>query len=294
MGRGLRILRAFDPCPDRWALGWYLRAMGELGAAYQHNPFPYFRADVRLLQGRLPEVELEGDPARTAIAEFLMGRTNQLPPSPLGCVIPAVQLLLYQGCTMGAAMTIEPEQVYEFIGWEDDRSRCRLIWADAACRADTLVETRRRLETAARWVLHSGSMEHLCLYHLVRSRIAKQAGEIPIGQLAVDEGLHIARQCGLGLYLVELLCAQAELFLVSGEPEAAEQSAGEAACLASSNECQFLFGVAEAGHLLGRALATLDRMSEARTILEEVRSIRLRTGDQRKAQTDALLDSIGR
>src|SRR5262249_25595236 len=30
MGRGLRILRRFDPCPDRRALGWFLRALGEL------------------------------------------------------------------------------------------------------------------------------------------------------------------------------------------------------------------------------------------------------------------------
>ena len=71
---GLRILRGFDPCPDRWALGWYLRALGELDLAYAENNRPYFRADIRLLQGRLTEVEQEGDPARTEIAAFLMGR----------------------------------------------------------------------------------------------------------------------------------------------------------------------------------------------------------------------------
>ncbi|HEY7155601.1 MAG TPA: hypothetical protein VH575_16685, partial [Gemmataceae bacterium] len=36
MTRGLRILRGFDPCPDRWALGWFLRALGELEEAYRH------------------------------------------------------------------------------------------------------------------------------------------------------------------------------------------------------------------------------------------------------------------
>ncbi len=28
MARGLRIIRRFNPCPDRWALGWYLCARG--------------------------------------------------------------------------------------------------------------------------------------------------------------------------------------------------------------------------------------------------------------------------
>ena len=48
--------------PGPMALGWYLRALGELEAAYEQNAFPYFRADLRLLQGRLPVVEAEGDP----------------------------------------------------------------------------------------------------------------------------------------------------------------------------------------------------------------------------------------
>src|SRR5205085_1954042 len=69
--RGLRILRGFEPCPDRWAMGWYLRALGELEEAYRHNDLAYFRADVRLLQGRLPEAAAQGE-ARAAVAAFLM------------------------------------------------------------------------------------------------------------------------------------------------------------------------------------------------------------------------------
>src|SRR5262249_39327647 len=95
IARGLRILPGFNPCPDRWALGWFLRALGELEEACQHNDLPYFRADVRLLQGRLPEVEREGDPARSAMAAFLMGRTATVPPPALGCAVPRAQAWLY-------------------------------------------------------------------------------------------------------------------------------------------------------------------------------------------------------
>jgi hypothetical protein len=294
MARGLRILRGFDPCPDRWALGWYLRALGELEDAYHQNPFPYFRADIRLLQGRLTEVSREGDPARTAIAEFLMGRqTPQLPPDPLGCAIPRAQLFLYQGRTADAWLSSEPERLYEMIGWEDDRSRCRLLRAAVACRMDDLMNTRRLLEEAARWVLHSGSVEHLCLYHLVRSRIAINACDIHVAERAVAEGVHLARQCGLGLYHVELLCVQAELLLATAEPTAAEQSAGEALRLASSPESHFVWGAAEAGHLLGRSLLAQDRRGAARPILEKAWLRRLRIGDSRAEQTETLIKSIG-
>ena len=121
MARGLRILQGFDPCPDRWALGWYLRAMGELDAAYAENPLPYFRADIRLLQGRLPEVEAEGDPGRAEVAAFLMGRSQRLPAAPLGCVVPTAQLLLYRGESDRARTAADPEVVYELTGWNDDR-----------------------------------------------------------------------------------------------------------------------------------------------------------------------------
>jgi hypothetical protein len=304
MARGLRILRGFDPCPDRWALGWYLRALGELEAAYAQNPFPYFRADVRLLQGQLPRVEAEGDPTRTAIAEFLMGRTTRIPPHPLGCVVPRAQILLYQGRSAQAWLASEPEDVYEMIGWEDDRSRCQLYRAEAACRMDDSPSMAHSLEAAARWVLHSGSVEHLCLYHLVRSRIAKKAGDVRTAQLAVDEGLHLARQTGLWLYHVELLCVQAELHLTGGQSAAlllggeqataAERSAQEAVGIAGAPECQFAWGYVEAGHLLARSFLAQGRRQEALSALEAVHAVWLRIGDHRAGQAEALIKWISR
>ncbi len=304
MARGLRILRGFDVCPDRWALGWYLRAFGELEAAYAQNSFPYFRADIRLLQGQLPHVEAEGDPARTAIAEFLMGRTDKVPPNPLGCVVSRAQILLYQGRSAMAWLATEPEDVYEMIGWEDDRTRCQLYRAEAACRMDDIASVVRSFEAAERWVLHSGSVEHLCLYHLVRARIEKKAGIARAAQLAVNEGLHLARLAGLRLYLVELLCVQTELLLTGGQAAAlllggtpaadAERSALEAYELSSASDCRFAWGTAEAGHLLGRSLAARGKLAEALSVLESVRLLRLRIGDHRAEQTEALIQSIAR
>ncbi len=235
----------------------------------------------------------EDEPARTAVAEFLMGKTAQLPPNPLSCVVPRAQILLLQGRTAQVWLATESEGLYEITGWEDDRSRSQLYQADVASRMGDSENARHLLDTAARWVLHSGSVEHLCLYHLVRARIAKKAWDAHIGQLAVEDGLHLARQCGLGLYQVELLCEQAELFLRMAEHAAAVESAREAVRLASAADCQFLWGVAEAGHLMGRSLVALNRQEEARSILQYVRSLRLKIGDFRVEHTEALIESLG-
>jgi hypothetical protein len=163
----------------------------------------------------------------------------------------------------------------------------------------------RSLAAAERWVLHSGSVEHLGLYHLVRARIAKKSGDIRAAQRAVNEGLHLARQAGLWLYQVELLCLQTELLLAGGQSAAtlllggapaadAVRSAQEALDLALRPECGFAWGAADAGHLLGQALLAGGRNQDARTALEQALSIRHRIGDHRAEQTEALLESIAR
>ncbi|HZY87767.1 MAG TPA: hypothetical protein VFE78_23220, partial [Gemmataceae bacterium] len=278
--RGLRVLRGFDPCPDRWAMGWYLRSLGELEEAYRHNDLAYFRADVRLLQGRLPEAAAQGDDARAAVAAFLMGRTRALPPSLLACAVPRAQVLLYLGRLGQAARARELEEVYGDLGWNGDRARYRLLLAEVARRLGDAKGCRRYLQEAAAWVLHSGSVEHLGLMHLIRARSAR-GGDGEEAQRAVSEGLHLARQCGLGLYQVELLCVQAEVMLDRGDAPAAERTAGEALWRASAADCRFAWGEAEARQLLGQALVLQQRRAEARPVLEAALALRRRLGDPR-------------
>jgi hypothetical protein len=292
MARGLRLLRSFQPCPDSWALAWYLRALGELEAAYQHHALSYFRADIRLLQGRLPEVAAEGDDARTAVAAFLMGQTTDLPPDLLGCAVPREQLLLYRGRLDPARRSGLLQGLYQEIGWEGDRARCQLLAAEAARRQADPALCCDYLEAASGWVLHSGSVEHLCLLHWVRSRTARGARDGATAQRAVDEGLHLSRQCGLGLYQIELLCEGAELCLLREDAVRAEQLAREALQQASAADCQFLWGAAEAGHLLGQALAAQQRPKEARPILETALALRCRLGDPWAKATERLLASL--
>jgi hypothetical protein len=292
MVRGLRILRGFDPCPDRWALGWFLRALGEFEEAYANNDLPYFRADIRLLQGRLPAVEREGESTRTATAQFLMGRTTKLPPSMLGCAVPRAQILLYLSQLTKCWQVSQLDPLYQLMGYEGERARCQLLAAEAARRQTDHDSCRKNLEAASDWILHSGSVEHLCLYHLMRARTATNTGRREEAQRAVNEGLHLCRVHGLGLYHIELLCLQGEINLARGDAPAAERMAQEALWRATADDCRFAWGEAESRHLLGKALAGQQRLEEAREALQTAQQLRQRIGDPRRQETERLLNSI--
>jgi hypothetical protein len=292
MTRGLRILRSFDPCPEPWDLAWFLRALGELDEAHSLNPLAYFRADIRLIQGRLAQVAAEGDSVRAATAAFLMGRTGSLPAPVLSCAVPRLQLLLYQGKFEHAHQSVHAERLYQGMGWEGDRARCQLLLAELARRQAHLGSCRKQLSAAAEWVLHSGSVEHLGLYHLTRARTERSGDNAEAARRAVSEGLHLAGQCGLGLYHVELLCEQAELGLAGGDPAAAEQSAREALRRAAAPDCQFQWGAVQAGHLLGQALARQSQTREARAILKETLAMRRHIGDPGADLTERLLGQL--
>jgi hypothetical protein len=294
MARGLRILRQLSPCPDPWALAWFLRALGEFAEAFDRNAVPSFRADIRLLQGHLPWVAGECDSARDEVAAFLMGQASKLPPAPLGCVIPRQQILVYLDRPLHHGLESAARGLYHDLGWESERARCQ-VWAAEACRSKgNLRRCREHLAEAAVWILHAGSVEHLCVWQLMRARAARSGGEGEAAQRAAAEGLHLARQCGLGLYHIELLCEQAAICLARADSPAAEQVAGEALERAAATDCRFAWGEAEAGHLLGEALANQQRRREARTVLRKTLRLRRRIGDPRAWQTQELLAGLRR
>ena len=146
---------------------------------------------------------------------------------------------------------------------------------------------KQSLDAATGWILHSGSVEHLCVYHLVRARIAFRAQDFGPAQLAVDEGLRLARERPQALSRgATRLCA--ELFLAESQPQAAEQAAREVRAIASAPECQYQWGRHVSDHLLGHALLA-QAPGGVRAALETARSLRKMLGDPRVEQTERLL-----
>jgi hypothetical protein len=148
---------------------------------------------------------------------------------------------------------------------------------------------REALDAATPWILHSGSVEHLCLYHVTRAGVLVHARELQAAESAVREGLRLAEESGMRLEQIELLNLWAEICLDGSEPAAAEELARESLRIASLADCQFQWGAAEAGHLLGHALVRADRRDLARSVLETAWSLRVELADPRAGQTEVLL-----
>jgi hypothetical protein len=223
-----------------------------------------------------------------------MGQTAVLPPDRLGCAVPRHQLFLYLGRLSEARHIAGLAALYQDIGWEGDRARYRLIEAETARRRADPDGCFKHLVAAAGWILHSGSVEHLCQWHLIRARAARDVGDHAFARTAVEEGLHLARRCGLGLYHIELLCEEAELSLADGNGAAAERAARDAHKRASAADCQFRWGSAAAGHLLGQALAALGNDQDACHVLEDTLDLRRQLGDPKAGHTERLLHRVRR
>jgi hypothetical protein len=210
----------------------------------------------------------------------------------LGCAIPRDQLLLYRGwlqCRRAASL----EPFFRDIGWEADRARCQLLLAEVARRQEDPDGCDAHLATASAWILHSGSVEHLCLLHLMRARATRLANP-GAARRDLDEGCHLARQCGLGLYHIHLVCERANLELELGDMVAAEADALAALQHAEAEDCRFAWGAAEAGQVLGQALAAQGRTEEARDRLYETAVLRSHIGHPGSQQTLRLFAMLSR
>ncbi len=134
--------------------------------------------------------------------------------------------------------------------FEDDRVRSEFALAEIERRQGALEDARSRMNKASTWTLNSGSQEHLCLMQLLRARVAIDDGAYETAAGALDEGTHVARESGFGLWLMELLIERARLLMLQKDYVGTEAAAQEAFELASSAECRFHYGETEARALL--------------------------------------------
>jgi len=194
------------------------------------------------------------------------------------------------------------------------------------------------------WAVARDAKEVLCWAALVRGRVElsafsgqRSAGEeeeaeehIEAAGVAIEEGLRIARECGYGIYHIDLLAERARLALLVGHAEAAEADArvaleegvhpapetGLPELLAATDpECGYAWGEGDARHLLAEALllraaqalgsATFDPAAEtppdvrdltaaARDQLEQCLALRRRIQDPKAEQTEQVLAALGR
>jgi hypothetical protein len=304
--RSIRILNEFPRCPDKAGLTWCYRGVGDLDAvrALTEPDDTWWLGMIGCLRGRFREtadllVGNRDDPI-LAVAQVLSGQELPealwsvpiwpgLPISPAECFIQAGRLDDAERYIRNYRAAIEHEQ-RGYI-WNDELARCDLTEAEIHRQRGSLAECERLVDAGMDWVLRSGSQEHLCLLSRARALLEASRGNTQAAESMLGEGLHIAEQCGLGYYHIELLIEQADLALATDRivlaidccttalngklkpmRRAVSTTILEEQKLillgAKHPACQYIWGDIKANFLLGRALKLQGRPDESRSMLE--------------------------
>lgn len=199
--------------------------------------------------------------------------------------------------------------------WNDEVTRFDLVKAEIERRKGNLRGGRGLLEKATQWIVQSGSQEHLCALHLGKARLAIDEQAYQLGKTALDEGPHIAEQCGLGFYSVHLQITLADLFICIEDfaraldaavaarngilrhthkpPEASNVELKEVLVIGSDHpNSQYVWATSTAGFLQGYALAKLGKLEGARRILESIQELQKQIGYPYLEKTQALIASL--
>jgi tetratricopeptide (TPR) repeat protein len=118
-------------------------------------------------------------------------------------------------------------------------AHCRLLLADLARRQNDLDQARELHDQAHTWAVARDAKELLCWSALLRARTAttqalehrennqpqQESQSLDDALTAIQDGLHIARDCGFGIYHIDLLTLRAHLRLLQADPDSAETDA---------------------------------------------------------------------
>ena len=144
--------------------------------------------------------------------------------------------------------------------------QCHLVLADLARKRHDFRTARHHLDAAHEWAIARDAKELLCWTSLVRARLEPSPED---ARRAVEDGLRIARDCGFGLYHVDLLLERARLALEDGDADTAladldtalfegarppEDSGLPELLAATDPECGYAWGEAEGRQLRAKAL----------------------------------------
>jgi len=113
--------------------------------------------------------------------------------------------------------------------------------------------------------------------------IAVRDGHLVGAQAEIDTGIPLAEACGYQLAVIELLLRRAAIDLALPEPLSAQTTARRAFVM--STECGYVWGEADALHVMGLANIALGERGAARGPLEQAADIRKRIGHKGLAAT---------
>ena len=300
-------------------MSYYLFNFGHLDGAKHHFPKAGKIIDgILMFQGLLPEAAKIGAnfPARYGVATFLMGRSMEIPESDEYVedlpYFPA-ELFLWIGDIDNAEHRVQKTAaLWAKQGWNDLLPRCELVKAEVIGHRGMFDDAINTVQQALAGVAKNGTASWFCSYLLVRGRIHRYAGNLEEAESALLEGVDLAERCGFGLFLIDLLIELSRICLLRGQTgEAIRMSeyalhgtaglsrgysrplglAMDDLNMVSCNrpECEYAWGGARAGEVLGEALLRERRNTEASATLGAALDLQKQIGDPRAEYTSRLL-----
>jgi hypothetical protein len=161
--------------------------------------------------------------------------------------------------------------------------RYQLLLGQLALLKNDLRGARKALGDVRSWTDRTHDVEVTLEAHILATEIAVRDGHFVGAQAETDTGIPLAEACGYQLALIDLLLHRATIALALPEPLSAQSTARRAYAL--STECGYLWGEADALHVIGLANIALGERGAARGPLEQAAHIRKRLEHQGLAAT---------
>jgi len=145
-------------------------------------------------------------------------------------------------------------QVYTGGGHQRYVARCHALLGRLALPGDAPA-ARYHLALARDWATRTGDLEVILQVHQLAAALHHLTNDLDAALADLNEGGHIADDHGMGLYSIDLRIARARAHLDRNDPIAAQRDAREALDRSNDPECGYVWGEADAAHLLGEAVS---------------------------------------
>jgi tetratricopeptide (TPR) repeat protein len=152
--------------------------------------------------------------------------------------------------------------------------RYQLLLGQLALLKNDFRGARKALADVRSWTDRTHDVEVALGAHILATAIAVRDGHLVGAQAEVNTGIPLAGACGYQLALIDLLLQRATIDLALPEPLSAQSTARRA--YAMSTECGYVWGEADALHVMGLANIALGEHGAARGPLEQAADIRKR------------------
>lgn len=178
-------------------------------------------------------------------------------------------------------------------GHGKDLAQIDILQGEIARRERDPLDASQAIHRALAFGARSGDVEVLVRAGLCHARIRMDAGNLDGAASAIGMAMPAAQEMNLGVDRIDLLLCRGQLGLRRGELQAAEADARDALAYANAPDCGYLWGEADALHLLAMVLlsgpALGARVVEASTHLTDEIELREQLQDPRAAEARWLL-----